>query len=231
MSDQTQGAVEQIFANETPPEGVTAPAETTLKSESTQKPDLGAINRERQIKVWADRVEKGEVSVEELPEGQEWLRPLVAQELQSRASANDIDAIVERKLAEAERKRLMAEEEARFTRLQKKAQELDIESSDKQLIQDGYARLVKKGMSHADALEESLAIFEALQKGGEATIQEMKKRMEIPTQTKKVDDSEPEFGTEEFTKKGTSAERMAKMEKLLTKGQGVHYRHPDEGKR
>jgi hypothetical protein len=228
MSDQTQGQVEQVFASNGSSEVVTVAAEN-MKNDSMQKPDLGAINRERQIKVWADRVEKGEVSVDELPEGQEWLKPLVAQEIQTRASANDIDAIVERKLAEAERKRRLAEEENRFKQLQKKAQTLDIEESDKQMIQDGYARLVSKGMGHADALEESLAIFEALQKGGEATIQEMKKRMEIPVQTKKVDDSEPEFGTEEFAKKGTPEQRIAKMEALLSQRTGLTLRAPGEG--
>lgn len=216
MTDSTQNDAElSIFEDDNSDSTDEGTAGGSTASDNSTKPDLGAINRERQIKVWADRVEKGEVTLDELPKNLGWLKPFVNDEVGRRARAQDIDALVEQKLAERQAKEAKAKAEARFAELKAKAANLDVDQSTKDLIELSFARLVRKGLSKADALEEALSTYEVVAKSGDEALNQLKKAMKIPTVTTNAKSTEPEYGSEDFFKTGDSKSRVEKMEALL----------------
>lgn len=219
MSEQTQNAGDSIFAdvNTKVADGLTESAEDT-NSEPKPKTDLGAVNRAKQIKVWADRIELGEATLETLPSNMSWLKPLVEDEVNSRTKSKDLDAIVEAKLAEKEAALRAKSEAQKFEELKAKANSLDLDQGSKILIQKAVDRFRAKGMTPANALEEALNLYEITNQSGDVAVQELKKRMKVPLVNQAVSDTEPEYGTEEFIRKGDSKSRIAAMESILRGG-------------
>lgn len=214
MSEQTQKAADQKIFDSKPSDGLTAPTEDTLKSEPKLNTDSGTINRERQIKVYADRLESGELTVETIPENMKWVAPLAEQEIDRRRREGDVDALVEAKLAKLQQEQTRKAQQTKFAELKQKANSMDLEDSDKLMIEEAVQRFRSKGMSQADALEEALSTYEIVSKSGESAVTELKNRMNIPLKTKAVQDDEPEYGTEEFFAKGDSKSRIEKLEKI-----------------
>lgn len=216
MTDSTQNEAElSIFGDSDSDSTDEGTASGSTTGDNPTKPDLGAINRERQIKVWADRVEQGEVSLDELPKNLGWLKPFVSDEVGRRVRSQDIDALVEQKLAERQAKEAKARAEERFAELKAKAANLDVDDSTKELIEVSFARLVRKGLSKADALEEALSTYEVVAKSGDEAVNQLKKAMKIPTTTTTTKNTEPEYGSEDFHKSGDSKSRVEKMEAIL----------------
>lgn len=217
MSDQTQQDADlSLFGDSTPADGVTEPTANT-NSDSTS-PNLGAINREKQVKTWSDRIESGEATLESLPQNLGWLKPLVQDEVAKRTRTQDVDALVEAKLAEREARQRQQAEAQRFETLKSEVATLELEDTDKQILETSFKRLVTRGLSKADALEEAMSTFKVIAKSGEIAKTELKKAMNIPTVNKQVKDSIPEVGSPEFAKWGDSKSRVEQMEKIRLQG-------------
>lgn len=217
MSDQKQGDSDSIFDIEdnTIANDLVTESGASSKADETPKADMAIRNRNQQIKVWADRVEKGEVELNALPANLKWLKPFVEDEVNARFQSRDIDTLVEQKLARARAEERSKSEAKRFELLKAQANSIDADDSTKRAIQAKFEHYRGKGMSNADALEEALSTYETILKAGENATDEMKKRMQIPTKNKPVNDNVPAFGTEEFNRHGDSKSRVAEMEKLL----------------
>ena len=218
MSEQTQNQDDSIFADE----NIQASDELTESAEDTyvnqSQPDLGAINRAKQVKTWADRIESGEADLNRLPTNLQWLKPLVEDEVNNRTKSKDVGAIVQAELARVRAEENSRAQNAKFADLRKKANSLDVDDSTKLMIEEGYKRFVAKGLSKADALEEALNTYEIVSKSGDVAVNELKKRMQVPLVTKQVKDSAPEYGTDEFINHGTAKDRVAAMEAMLKAG-------------
>jgi len=223
MSEQTQDNIDQIFVDETEKkievkdnensDNLTeTPKVTTGEQEASNK--LSLKNRDKQLEVWADRVEKGEVNLSELPKNLNWLKPLIEEEIATRVNKQDVDALVEAKINQIRESEAKIEQEKRFDSLKSKANSAEFSAETKALIQEGFTRLVSKGMTEADALEESLNIYDIVNQSGEIAVKELQKRMNIPTQNQPKPEN-IQFGDDNFSKQGDSKSRVEKMENQL----------------
>jgi len=215
MSEQAQKETEHpIFADDSNPTEVVTDPEKDTKGEPSQNPDARSLNRDRQVKSWSERIEKGEVSLDSIPDDMSWLKPLVKQELDDRSKRSDIEAIVKERIAAEKAEEAQKAQVKKAKDLKEKLKNLDLSDSDKKLMIGQYERFREKGMSEADALEEAMNVYDTLAKAGDKALSQMKEDMKIPATNKNVE-TEPEFGTEAFSKKGTSKDRVQKMEALL----------------
>jgi hypothetical protein len=218
MSEQEQkGPEHDLFKDNDSlgSESLTDPATDTAKEgEQKQKPDLGSLNRAKQVNVWAERIEKGEASFDSIPEDQEWLKSLVEDEVKERAKRSDIDSIVRQRLEEERKAEARKAQSQKYEALKKDLQTADLTDSDKQLIAAKYDSLKAKGLSNADALEEALDVYKVISKSGEDALSQMKEDMQIPLYTAPVEDKEPEYGTEDFFQKGDAQDRVERMEQI-----------------
>lgn len=219
MSDNTQGDSDlSIFGDTTSSDGATEPTEDTNSEPKSKETDLAVFNKEHQIKVWSDRLEKGDKTLDDLPKNLKWLEKEVVKELEKRQKSNDIDARVEAKLAAKEKERQAREDAARFEELKAKANAMEIDPENKLLIEAKVKKLVADGLSQAKALEHALEIYEVIAKSGEIAVSELKKRMQIPTTSKSAGQDKPDVSSEDFYKQGNSKTRVEEYERIIREG-------------
>lgn len=215
MSEQTTDNSELLFAEDSAnADGVTEPGGSTV-GDSTPKDQIGLREKNKQIDVWATRILNGESSINDLPKNLAWLKPLVADEVNKRNQQNDVKAIVAAEWAQREAEAKRQASESKFNELKLKATKMGLSESDQALVQAKFERLRANGLDKAIALEEALEAFEIVNKAGEQATMELKKRMQVPSQTKSTPDTEPEFGTPEFFQKGDSKTRIERMENIM----------------
>ncbi len=218
MSEHTHGKSE-LFGDTNASDGVTVPAEDTNTDPKLPESNLGQRSRDHQIKIWADKLESGETTADAMPENLEWLKELALEEVSNRSKAKDIDARVEAKLAERERVAAKKSSENKFEEQKAQLSQLDLTDSDKALLDATYKRLMTRGLSRADALEEAISTFDTLSKAGQYALDQQKKRMNIPLVSKAVETEGPGIDSEDFHKKGDATSRVAAYEaEIRSKG-------------
>lgn len=172
--------------------------------------------KEKQVQVWLGRIASGEKSLEDIPQDKKWLKNLVAERLNKPAIAqDDIEKLVEKKLAEREAEKSRMEADRKFLQLKSEINQLDLDADEKAIIETKYKNLVNKGLDKVSALEEAKSYFDLVKGQSEAQLQELRKRMGIPKvrSSQKVKEK-LDLIDEEFHKFGASKDRVAYYEQL-----------------
>lgn len=199
-----------------------AAQEDTSKSEPQAEGSLAPSVRDRQKKLqvdaWVRKIESGEASMDSLGKEHQWLKPHIEEKLNSK----DLDSIVTQRVKDEleARDRLQFEvwSKGEKKKLLEQAKGMELDAIEKKELQAKYQSLQDKGLEDLSAFEEAIQYVELLRKSDNATRETLRKEMSIPPiQTKKTD-GELEFdNTIDFSKKGTSKDRVKALEKSLNK--------------
>jgi len=147
MSDDRNQDGSELKASITP-ESSTDAANTPQGDEEQTKTSVAEFERDRQIKVWAGRIASGEKTIDDIPAGQQWLKPLVSNRLEAKTqpAPQDIEKIVEAKLAEKEVANRV------------KALEANLSKDKLAVFQAEFKDLRDSGVPSAKALEKAMKI-------------------------------------------------------------------------
>jgi len=219
--DMTHGDGEQLFdtvdddaatdaANDTDEAEETSESEQeqdTLDLESTTSKAEEA--KQKQINAWQRKLDEGKVNITDLPENLKWLAPHLT-EPTAKKTDPDIDAIVERKIAEKE-------ELHKFMQMKEGLSELNLTNAQKKELEAEFKDLRSSGLPQTKALEKAMKLAGVDPDGQKAD--KLKQRMSMPKESyysvglsgEKV----PAPGTDAFNKLSPE-ERVTVLERLRT---------------
>jgi len=188
MSDDRKQDVDELFATDDSESN--ADASTTSADTSEEKEiDLGEENasdkksnaqseRGKQVAAWTAKVLAGEVDIDKLPKGQQWLKGDIEKLLLKQSDTNLDDNLIDERL---ERKLSAREEERRFNEMSAELKSRKLDSYQKTQLEAEYKDLRSSGLSKAKALEKALKIV-TVEDRATQQVTEQRRRMEIPHQ-------------------------------------------------
>jgi hypothetical protein len=216
MFDTTHDEGEQLFTTATAQDEAAASEEVNPKVEQPQtQKQSSAMIKQKKVEVLTKKVLSGEADLSSVPESDKWMIPLVEAEVNRVEKLTDIDSIVEQKLQERAREQAERQAAERFETIKTELNQMDLDESERQLIQKKYENLVRKGMGKTAALEEAKDYFETVVQASEEGKRVALKRMSITPGTKKTDDKPVDFVGENFHKRGDSRDRVAVYEAII----------------
>lgn len=178
MSDnRTQDESESLFSEEeienTNPD-TNADGTSTSDTNAEESQDELAIDkaqseaevqRQKQIDTWADRIEKGEVQLEDLPSNLHWLKPYIESKLNPKKQITQDD--IERMFEEREMKK-------EFQRELSDLKSMSLSADQKQLLNAKFDSLLKGGLNELTALRTAKEIANISDSSVEAKREAMK---------------------------------------------------------
>lgn len=222
LHDSTDQLVEELFAEQA--EEGRANDDSFADEQDTQKSDqandkpisqLAEINKQKQVEVWSNRILSGEADLSDLPKDKAWLKPLISKKIEQQETNLNVEALLEKKLAEREAKARKERELQEFAEFKSQISELD--SEEKEIINAKRKVLISKGLSPIEALKEAYDYYKVASRANEVSRQELRKNLSLPAikpkataQNETLDYTDPDFH-----KKGSSRDRIAKMEAML----------------
>lgn len=120
--------------------------DSEVKAQDKGKAELA---REQLVDSWSKKVKSGEKELGDIPEDQQWLKPLVEEQVGRKEP--DLDELVERKLSEREQTN-------RFESLKRELTSLGLSQDQKATLESRYKGFRQKGLSQLDSLEASMEI-------------------------------------------------------------------------
>jgi hypothetical protein len=169
MSEERKQADGELFDTETPESSSDAASttegaeEASGGEESNEALDLdeGTASKEeqkqKQVDAWAKKIDAGKASLDDLSKHQQWLKPLLEEKLQVTAKANakaeelDVEAIVERKIAEKE-------SNSTFISLKADLNSMKLSGKQKAEVKREFNDFLTLGVSKEIALEKAVKI-------------------------------------------------------------------------
>lgn len=159
MSEDITQELGELAATETPEAG-SDPASTTVTGEESTVLDLesekhtAAEQKEKQIAAYQKKLDAGEIALDQIPAKLKWVREELekrqakSQKEEAKAQELDVDAIVERKLAEKQ-------EDQQFNTLKSDLESQDLTSEERSTLTAEYKDLRKAGLGKLKALEKA----------------------------------------------------------------------------
>lgn len=128
--------------------------DTDLEEEDSKgRSAIGLEQREKQIQSWLKRAQADESVLDNLPKAQQWIKKEVISRLKpvNKASPDDIDALLDKKLAERE-------SEKRFTSLKEDYDNMSLTQEERKAVKAEYAELREGGLAKDKALAKALKL-------------------------------------------------------------------------
>lgn len=107
--------------------------------------------REKQIATWKRRIDSGEKTIKDIPVDAQWLIPHLSQLDKPKVDDLDVDALIDRRLAERDVKN-------KFTSLKATLEDMPLTPAQRKELQAEYADLRDSGANQAKALEKAIKI-------------------------------------------------------------------------
>jgi hypothetical protein len=222
LHDSTDQLVEDLFAEQA--EEGRANDDSFADEQDTHKGDqvndkpisqLAEVNKQKQVEVWSNRILSGEADLSDLPKDKAWLKPLISRKIEQQETNLNVEALLEKKLAEREAKARKEQELKEFSVFKSEIAELD--SEEKEIINAKRKILISKGLSPIEALKEAFDYYKVASRANEVTRQELRKNLSLPAIKPKADTKTDlvDYTSPDFHNKGTSRDRIAAMEARL----------------
>lgn len=219
--DNQQDSGEQLFDTDIPDtdadsestsEEQTSDSETEEIEEGLDLKDEGKSlskteqERLKQENVWYARISTGEVDIDDLPANLKWLKPRLLARLDAQKKEPDIEAIVEKKLAEKQ-------EAQKFASLKDTLQESRLTKLERQELESEYKDLRANGLSPSKALQKAMKIV-GVQGQGEVSTERLRRDMQVPHPGLKLRvDKDPLADPEAFQRLDQQS-RLTKLEQI-----------------
>jgi ribosomal protein S3 len=137
LHDSTDQLVEDLFAEQAV-EGRAnddsfADEQDTYKGDQVNdKPisQLAEVNKQKQVEVWSNRILSGEADLSDLPKDKAWLKPLISRKIEQQETNLNVEALLEKKLAERDAKARKEQEIKEFSVFKSQIAELDSEEKE-----------------------------------------------------------------------------------------------------
>ena len=187
------------------------------KQDKSTRSTVSASQKAKQIDAWTQKILDGEKDLNDLPPSQKWIKPFIEQNLQEIRSNQDVEALVERKLAEKELVAEQLELERKFLDAVQSVKEMDLDNSEKAILAKKYKGLQSVGVPREVALTEALDYVKLYKDMDDSNKRNLRKAMSIPRLTPRKTD-EPgkmDLNDPNFAKRGTAQDRVAMYENRL----------------
>ena len=222
--DKTHGDGEQLFDTKPDDAATDAANDTEGTEESTdgeQEQDTLDLDdkstaskaeeaKQNQINAWQRKLDEGKATNTDLPDNLSWLASHLT-EPKAKESAPDIDAIVERKIAEKA-------DLQKFMEMKAGLSELNLTNAQKKELESEFKDLRSSGLKQTKALEKAMRLAGVDPSGQK--MQQLKEKMSMPKESYYsvglAGEKVPSPGTEAFDKLNPD-ERVKALERIRTK--------------